>query len=459
MPPAALRRSVLRSPRLILPALFAASLATLLFFVVDEPAPPVPIELAPTPRYSGLDAGTTGLVGDGLVSRPIQLLVEPGQTPSELFEDLGLEGPAAYAATAALIEHVDPRRLKAGQVYAAYFTESAAGAPARDLRAFEVRTAATDDRPPGLLRVDRQAGRWTSSWRELVREERIRFLSGELESSLQAALSGEGAPASLAYRMSDALQWDLDFSRDLRVRDRFRVLYREIFLDGELTSGEILALVYENRGQVYEAYAYQDGFYDAEGRPMKKLFLRSPLEFSRVTSGFSHRRFHPVLKRYRPHYGVDYGARTGTPVRVTASGSVTFAGWNGGAGRMVRVRHPNGYETSYLHLSRFARGIRPGSALRQGDTIGYVGATGLATAPHLDYRVRYKGKWINPLSLKSVPAKPLDEHEIGAFREHRDHLRAALAAGSPEPFTSAAPAVEVAERSARPAAPSATAGQ
>jgi murein DD-endopeptidase MepM/ murein hydrolase activator NlpD len=154
--------------------------------------------------------------------------------------------------------------------------------------------------------------------------------------------------------------------------------------------------------------------------------LRSPLRFSRITSRFTGRRFHPILKTYRPHYGVDYGAPTGTPVRVTANGVVRFAARDRGGGNTVKVRHPNGYLTAYLHLSRFASGIRSGHRVSQGDVIGYVGSTGLATGPHLDYRIQRDGRWINPLTLDNKPAEPISEEQLPAFLAWRDELRLAL---------------------------------
>ena len=226
----------------------------------------------------------------------------------------------------------------------------------------------------------------------------------------------------LAILMSEVLQWDLDFTRDLRLGDRFRVAFETVYLDGSYESlGGISGLIYDNDGRRLEAYRFGDdgGYYDPEGRPLRKMFLRSPMRYSRVTSRFSHRRFHPVLKSYRPHYGVDYGAPVGTPVRSTAGGRVAFAGWDRGGGNTVKVRHPNGYLTAYLHLSRFAKGITPGRRVGQGEVIGYVGSTGLASGPHLDYRVQRSGRWIDPLSLKSEPAEPVPEEQLPAFLERR----------------------------------------
>src|SRR6185436_16247388 len=188
---------------------------------------------------------------------------------------------------------------------------------------------------------------------------------------------------------------------------------------------------YDNDGRRHEAYRYGDSgvYYDGEGRPLKKMFLRSPLRYSRITSSFSHRRFHPVLKIFRPHYGVDYGAPVGTPVEVPANGVVTFAGWDRGGGNVVKVRHAGGYVTGYLHLSRFAQGIRPGTRVRQGDVIAFTGATGLASGPHLDYRVQHDGEWIDPLSLKGVRDEPIPTSRLASFRAWRDDIRMSMARG------------------------------
>jgi murein DD-endopeptidase MepM/ murein hydrolase activator NlpD len=244
-----------------------------------------------------------------------------------------------------------------------------------------------------------------------------------------------GAPAELAYSVGDVLQWDLDFTRDLRRGDTFRVLFEETVVEGyEPRPSRVLAVDYGRaNGRHLEAYHFGSGasagYYDAEGRPLQKLFLRSPMPYSRVTSRFSHSRFHPVLKRFRPHYGVDYGAPVGTPVRVTASGTVVSAGWDGGGGKTVKVRHPNGYLTAYLHLSGFAPGVRSGAVVRQGEVIGYVGATGLATGPHLDYRVQVNGRWIDPQSIKSVPAQAVSPLQRSEFDAVRLAMRASLDTG------------------------------
>ncbi len=211
--------------------------------------------------------------------------------------------------------------------------------------------------------------------------------------------------------------------------------------------GSVLALSYGNDDRLLEAYQFGEdaGHYDGDGRPLRKLFLKSPLRYSRVTSGFSSRRFHPVSKSYRPHYGVDYGAPVGTPVRVTGSGVVQSAGWDRGGGKTVKVRHPNGYLTAYLHLSRFAEGVRAGARVGQGEVIGYVGTTGVSTGPHLDYRMQKGGRWINPQAFKSEPAPPIPPDRLQEFETVRNRWRHALTTGEPVEPVNALPGQQIAD--------------
>ncbi len=350
------------------------------------------------------------------VAVPMPLEIVRGQTLAGVLGELGLEPTEVYAAVEAASDLVDVHRIQAGEPCLAYFDEDA------QLASFRVQ-----QRGKGWLELARQRQGWDSSWHAFKRETAIRLAKGELEGALESALRKAGAPGGLAFAMSEVLQWDLDFNRDLRIGDQFQVLFEEIYLDGELAGlGQIQALIYENRGRRNEVYQFQDGYYDAEGRPVQKLFLRSPLPFTRVTSKFSHRRFHPVLKTYRPHYGVDYGAPVGTSVRVTANGTVVSAAYSRSAGKMVKVRHPNGYTSAYLHLSRYAEGIGSGKRVRQGEVIGFVGSTGLVNGAHLDYRVQHNGRWINPLSIQSVPSEPIPGDQKEAFEQRRSHLQRLL---------------------------------
>lgn len=389
--------------------------------------------LAPAPRFDANLARHLPHPQDSVsfdTSRvPLVQTFASGETLGMVLARFGVEGAPARELGATLADHVDLRRLRAGDPYSVFLDEQG------QLEAFQVAVANR-----GRIRVERADDGWRDVWHPFDRRVRLEVISGELQGSLEASIRQAGAPASLAYRMADALQWDMDFTRDLRLGDSFQALYERVYLDGQDRGpGRLLALRYENRGTVLEAFAFGEdgGYYDGEGRPLRKMFLRSPMRYSRVTSQFSHRRFHPVLKIYRPHYGVDYGAPRGTPVRVTASGTVSFAGWNRGGGRTIKVRHPNEYETAYLHLSKFADGIRPGRRVTQGQVIGFVGSTGLSTAPHLDYRVKHHGRYLNPLNIKSVPARPIAQKDLPEYIDWRDVLRRSLDSGTVTPLETA----------------------
>lgn len=382
-----------------------------------------PFPLPPTPRFSVLSTlpnESSRWIDQARV--PVEYKLLRGETASDVFAKLGLEGGEARAATNVLAERVNLRSLRAGNQYSAFFN------PDSSLASFELTVDGS-----GRAHMARKGDQWECDWQPFQRKVEVRSVRGSLEGSLEESIRKAGGPTTLAYRLSDVFQWDLDFAKDLRRGDTFEVLYQEILLDGKFHEvGTILGVVYDNQGRLHEAYRYGDTgvYYDGEGRPMRKMFLRSPLRYSRVTSQFSHRRFHPVLKQYRPHYGVDYGAPVGTPVLVTANGTVTSAGWDRGGGNVVKVQHPGGYMTAYLHLSRFAPGIRPGARVRQGDVIAYSGATGLASGPHLDYRVKLRNQWIDPLTLKSVRDEPIPSSRMASFQAWKNELRAGMRSGN-----------------------------
>jgi len=285
--------------------------------------------------------------------------------------------------------------------------------------------------------AERRGGVWTSRYRPYQRTEVRRTVRGEVRGGLESSLRVAGGPTSLAVSMAGVLQWDLDFNRDLRLGDEFEVLFDELLLDGEHERVLVVhALRYRNRDRWHEAFRYTGAeddrsnyYYNADGQPLRRQFLSSPLPYSRVTSRFSMSRFHPILKRRMPHYGVDYGAPVGTPVRATASGTVLSAGVRGGGGRTVRLKHPHDYLTAYLHLPRYGEGIRAGARVEQGQVIGYVGSSGLSTGPHLDYRVQHRGRWINPARLTNDRIPPLAGDQLGPFLERRDALRRELRGG------------------------------
>jgi murein DD-endopeptidase MepM/ murein hydrolase activator NlpD len=248
---------------------------------------------------------------------------------------------------------------------------------------------------------------------------------------------GEGRDnLMLALQMSDIFAWDIDFTSDLRNGDTFKVLVEGLYLDGQFKKyGNILSAEFVNNGTRFMAYRFEvDGredYYDDNGNALKKAFLKAPLNFRRISSTFSRGRFHPVLKIYRPHKGIDYAAPAGTPVSAIGDGTVEFAGYRGQYGKLIVVRHRNGYKTYYGHLSRFAKGLRNGKHVDQGDVIGAVGSTGLATGPHLHYEMRINNRPVNPLSIAQPKSASVPQKLMADFRQIRSNMDSALASIQP----------------------------
>lgn len=252
-------------------------------------------------------------------------------------------------------------------------------------------------------------------------ETRVLMASGEIRSSLFAAADAANLSDAVAIQIADIFSTDIDFHRDLRKGDRFSVVYEALYHQGDLVRfGRVLAAEFINQGKPYRAIYFQNsagqgGYYTLDGKNIRKAFLRSPLEFSRVSSGFTNVRFHPVLQQWRAHKGIDYAAPAGTRVKATADGVVELVGRHGGYGNLVVLRHQRKYTTWYGHLSRFASGLRKGGRISQGDAIGYVGATGLATGPHLHYEFRINDIHQDPLRVVMPSAPPITAEHRPAF--------------------------------------------
>lgn len=255
-----------------------------------------------------------------------------------------------------------------------------------------------------------------------------RSASGVLESSFWQAMTDNGLSDEVADKMIDILAASVDFYRQ-KPGDRFKVVYEQHTVEGkEVGTGKVLAAVYERDGKPAYAFRFDNTFekktdyYDAEGRPARKAFLKSPVKFSRISSGFSMNRLHPVLGYNRPHFGTDYAASYGTPIMAVADGTVLEACRRGGNGNFVKIRHDKTYETQYLHMQGFAKGIRPGAHVTQGQTIGYVGSTGLATGPHVCFRFWKNGNQVNWLKLDLPNAEPMKGDALAAFQTEKDRL-------------------------------------
>ena len=252
----------------------------------------------------------------------------------------------------------------------------------------------------------------------------IRTMGGVVMNSLWQDMTAYGAVPSLINALSEVFEWDIDFFR-IQKNDKFRIIYEEVKVENKVVSiGRIISAWFEHEGNAYYAIPFEQSgrkdFFDKDGKNLRKMFLKAPLKFSRISSGFSNARFHPILHRYRPHHGIDYAARAGTPVSTIGDGTVVFAGYQGGGGNTVKIRHNATYTSAYLHLSRFAKGIRKGARVKQGETIGYVGSTGLSTGAHLDFRIWKNGVPINPLNLKSPPVESVSAENMPEFIKIRD---------------------------------------
>ena len=248
-----------------------------------------------------------------------------------------------------------------------------------------------------------------------------KIIAGTIENSLYESALRAGVNPRIIVDLSDIFAWDVDFATDMRKGDTFKVIYEALYVDGKaIRAGRVIAAEIMNKSKEYHALYYEDSnnrgdYYDKLGQSLSRTLLRSPLSYRRISSHFSRRRYHPILKKYRPHHGIDYAAPTGTPVESSGGGKVIFAGWKAGYGKFVKIRHNEKYTTAYGHLSKISKGIRKGAKVEQGQMIGRVGSTGDSTGPHLHYEVLVRGKVVNPLSVKSKSRRLLAETEQVRF--------------------------------------------
>lgn len=284
------------------------------------------------------------------------------------------------------------------------------------------------------LSIQKKQDQIQASIQTIPSQTKVVGVSGRITDSLFGAIENAGEQDQLALDLANIFGWDIDFYTDPQPGDVFRVLVEKKFQNGKFAGyGRVLAAEYVNGGDRYDALLYHDaegqpGYYMPDGKPMKREFLRSPLKFAaRITSGFTYHRYHPILKRYRPHLGIDFAAPIGTPVQTIGSGVVVRCGRFGGDGNMVQIRHDQGYQTLYLHLSRIL--VHRGEHVKQGQRIGLVGMTGLATGPHLDFRIEHNGKFENfeVLRKKLPPAAPVSRRNWPAFAALRSRLMPEMA--------------------------------
>ncbi|TVR02226.1 MAG: M23 family metallopeptidase [Deltaproteobacteria bacterium] len=334
------------------------------------------------------------------------------------------EIPAAsiHPVVAAVGEHFDFRRARPGHRFEAELDHEG------NILLFRFQTS-----PETIYEARRtDEGTYQAGLASLELEVRIESLSAIVESSVIAAIVRAGEDEALAQRFADVFRWDIDFGRDTRPGDALRMLYERVYLDGEfLRHGRVLAAEYRGSRAQESAWWFDDddgtrGYFAADGQPLQRMFLASPVPGARISSRFNPDRMHPILNVRRPHLGVDYAAPTGTPILATADGTVRTAGYRGAYGNFILIRHANGYETAYAHLHRIGRGIRPGARVRQGQTIGTVGTTGLSTGPHLHYELRRNNRHIDPLQHRETRAEPLRGRALADFNRAQARLQAEL---------------------------------
>ena len=286
--------------------------------------------------------------------------------------------------------------------------------------------------PEHVLWIRKQSPGFDASVKAIPLTVDVAKVSGTVHNSLFTAVENQGEEDQLALNFADIFAWDFDFNTETQNGDRFEVVVQKKILNGKFAGyGKILAAEYDSGRQHHQALLFHDpsgepAYYAADGKAVKKAFLRSPLRFAApITSRFSYHRFHPILKRYMPHLGIDYGAPMGSKVQAVGDGKVVFAGWDRGGGREVKLLHARGYETYYLHLSRIL--VHVGQHVQQGQTIALTGESGLATGPHLDFRIEVHGKFQNFLALKLPPARSVSRKDWAQFEKVRSHLLPELA--------------------------------
>lgn len=341
----------------------------------------------------------------------IRYTIKQGESFSTILGNLGFEGFDREKIIGAISPFYSPSGLRVGNSYAAITDSTSA------IKYIVFAKSKTDYTVVDLNRDTVNV--YDYSKPVTIKRE---YVEGKITSSMWNAIVEGGAPALLAFKLSDVYAWQIDFF-DVKEGDSFRLMYDVAFID-DTTMVEISSIegaVFTHRGKEFLAVPFQQDsireYFDEGGNSLRKTFLKAPLDFIRITSKFSNSRFHPILKRSRPHHGVDYAAPVGTSVKTIGDGIVVEKGFQrGGAGNFLKIKHNGTYTTTYMHLSRFAKGIEKGRSVKQGQIIAYVGSTGLSTGPHLDFRVHKNNKPVNPLTIESPPCLPVKPELMDSFR-------------------------------------------
>lgn len=391
--------SILLSLFLLIPLIFVLSKS------VPPPLEPIP-SISPTPQESSLQT-ITGEVKE----------------KSSLFKSLAERGVSARWIDLIISElrpSVDFRKIR-GATYRLVFDEKG------DLVKFVYEAGPTE-----IYEIEKDSQGYVTKKKQVPLDSYLAKVVGEIRFSLFEAMEAAGEQDLLTLTFAEILAWEIDFYMDVKEEDRFKVIVEKLYKGEQFIQyGTVHALEYQGGEKVIRGFEYEGAYYDEKGLSLRKSFLKAPLRFNRISSRFSRARRHPILGGLRPHYGVDYAAPIGTPVRAVADGTVISSGWGGGFGKQVILRHMNGYQTLYNHLSGYGRGIRRGAKVKQKQVIGYVGSTGLSTGPHLDYRLIKDGQPKNPVKESFPAGQPIGAAAFDRFQKRRDEMITRLNGDTP----------------------------
>ncbi len=339
----------------------------------------------------------------------IEAKIESGDSLLVIFEDY-TDTNTAYNLVSIIEKEISAKSFRVGQPYLLEYD-----AEKNKILRFEYEINSKEK-----LFVAAQEETYTAKVEAIIYDKKLFFVEGTIEDSLFLTVQKLNESPQLAMQVANMFRWDINFIRDVQSGDSFSILVEKLYREGEFKGyGRTLGATFTNSGKKYESFLYYDGnkkemHYNAKGENLRKVLLQSPLSFTRVTSGYTHSRKHPVYGTYRPHLGIDYGAPMGTPIMAVGDGTITYYGWRGGFGKHITVKHVSGFESMYSHMSRYGRGLKKGSRVRQGQVIGYVGSTGVSTGPHLDFRLKQNGKYINPSKAINPRAEAVSKvHKVG----------------------------------------------
>ncbi|WP_343222656.1 OapA family protein [Marinobacterium ramblicola] len=350
--------------------------------------------------------------------------VRSGDSLTSIFKRAGLSARDVYQISQATSENQVLSRLYPGQTLSFLIQEG----ELQKLRFVQDKL--------NSIEIARTADGYDTRIESRTPDIKTHIVTGTINSSLFVDAARAGLSDNMIMQMAQILGWDIDFALDIREHDRFRVLYEEKYLgDEKIGEGDILAVEFINQGETFAAVRYTDSkgnnnYFTPDGQSMRKAFLRSPVDFRRISSGFNPARLHPVLGTKRPHRGVDYAAKTGTPIKASGDGKIIWRGTKGGYGRAIIIQHGGNITTLYAHMSGYKSGLSTGSRVKQGQVIGYVGMSGLASGPHLHYEFRVNGVHKNPMTVKLPHAEPVPQSEQAAFRQQASRLMAMLDGGT-----------------------------